>query len=327
MRTVLPFAMVGALLAPALQAQPNPFKLPKQSLTGEVTYALSGDLQGEGYTAFDGARTVRRSTGTVRMMGKDTKTTTWSLVTADSMYHADLEAKRGTAAPNLLPFMAKAYDGLDKEGKGRFHDNLREMAGMFSQVFSVGGFGSSGEKKGEKTIAGEVCEERTIMGFTVCSMKRGPQVPLYTSGSLICYQFEETATSVSLTAPAGSAFDRPEGITFQADPMMEKPDSVAQGFVGYLASQALTDSLAAARAELEKAKADAAAQGKSTEMTAAEKDQMQAACEMLKGFDMNQVMASAGKAAVSAAKQAAANEAKKAAANKVKGLFKKPKIP
>jgi hypothetical protein len=116
-------------------------------------------------------------------------------------------------------------------------------------------------------------------------------------------------------------------VAFQQDAMMQNPDSAARGFVGYLASQELADSLAAAQTELEEARAKAAADGKPTEMTAADKEQMQAACETLKNLDMNKVMAAAGNAMVSAMKEAAVDEAKKGATGKLKGLIKKPKIP
>jgi hypothetical protein len=191
------------------------------------------------------------------------------------------------------------------------------MGAMFSRAFNVNSFGSVGEKKGEKTLAGEVCEERELMSFTICTLQRGPRISLQTSGNLICYRFEETATSVSLSAPAGAAFERPAGVAFQQDAMMQNPDSAARGFVGYLASQELADSLAAAQTELEEARAKAAADGKPTEMTAADKEQMQAACETLKNLDMNKVMAAAGNAMVSAMKEAAVDEAKKGATGKL----------
>jgi hypothetical protein len=327
MRPLLVACLLAGTLAIPAGAQPNPFKLPKLSLKGEVNYALSGDMKGTSYTAFDGDRMVTTSTSTTRMMGKESKLSSWSLVTADSMYSADLETKKGYRAPNLLPFLARAYDGLDKEGKQRFHANLNEMGAMFSRVLDIGMLGSSGEKKGEKTIAGELCEEREFMGFTVCTMKRGPRIPLETSGSLVCYRYQQTATAVSLSAPAGSAFDQPAGIVFEQAPIMQNPDSASRGLVGYLASQELSDSLAKARAELERAKAQAAAEGKPTEMTPAEKEQVRAACETLKNLDLNSVMASATKAMVAALKQAAVDEAKKSATNKLKGLIKKPKIP
>lgn len=327
MRSGLVIAFLAAALVAPAQAQQNPFKLPKNTFKGEVQYQLGGDMKGTASSAFDGDRFAATSTSTTKMMGKETKLSSWSLVTPDSMYTADLDRKKGTQAPNLLPYMAKAYDGLDKSGKQRFHQNLSDMGAMFSRAFDIGSMGSAGEKLGEKTIAGEVCESRAFMGFEVCTMKRGPRIALETKGSLVCFRLEQTATSVSLAAPPETAFEKPAGIKFEQDPMMQNPDSTARGFVGYIASQELSDSLAKAKAELEAAKAKAAAEGKPTEMTAAEKDQMQAACEVIKNFDMNKVMASAAKAMVNAMKDAAVDEAKKGAMGKLKGLVKKPKIP
>lgn len=306
--------------------QPNPFKVAKSNLKGEVNYVLGGDQTGTAKSAFDGDRQLSWTTGTIKMMGKSTKSSTWTLVTADSMFTADLEKNEGTAMPNLLPLYAKAYDQLDGAGKGRFHDNIKEMGALMSRAFGMGPVGSLGEKMGDETVAGEVCENRRFASFTVCSMKKGPQLMLKSSGDLLCFRFEQTATSVSLAAPAGSAFDKPAGVTFKPFQSVD-PDSAARGMVGYLASQALTDSLAAAKAELEQAKADAAAKGETTEMTAEQKEQMRQACDVLKNFDMGQVLANAVKAMQRELANAAVGAAKQGAANKLKGLIKKPKIP
>lgn len=308
-------------------AQPNPFKVAKINLKGEVTYVLGGDQTGTAQVAFDGDRYLSRSEGQIKMMGKTTKSSTWTLVTADSMYTADLEKKEGTAMPNLLPLYARAYDQLDGGGKQRFHQNIKEMGGLMTKAFGVGSLGSLGEKLADETVAGEVCENRKFMSFTVCSMKRGPGVMLKSSGDLICYRFEQTATAVSLTAPAAAVFAKPADVKFAPLPPSVDPDSAARGFVGYLASQALTDSLVAAKAELEKAKTEAAAEGKPTEMTKEDKEQMKQACEMLKNFDMGSVLANAWGAMKKEMANAAVGAAKQSATNKLKGLIKKPKIP
>ncbi|MBM4186077.1 MAG: hypothetical protein FJ206_02085 [Gemmatimonadetes bacterium] len=320
--------VVGLLAGTTLSAagQPNPFKVAKSNLKGEVNYPLSGDQTGTAKTAFDGDRQLSLSEGTVKMMGKSTKMSTWTLVTGDSMYSADLEKKEGTVMANLLPYYAKAYDQLDGAGKRRFHENIKDMGALMSRAFGMGPVNSLGEKVGDETVAGEVCENRRFASFTVCSMKKGAPLMLKSSGDLLCFRFEQTATSVSLNAPPGSAFEKPAGVKFTPLPMADA-DSAARGVVGYLSSQALSDSLAAARAELEQAKAEAAAQGKPTEMTAEQKEQMRQACEVLKNFDMGQVVAGAMKAMQEEIKNAAVDAVKQGATNKLKGLIKKPKIP
>lgn len=198
---------------------------------------------------------------------------------------------------------------------------------MMSKAFGAGSMASLGEKLGDETVAGEVCEDRRFATFTVCSMKRGPQIMLKTSGDLLCYRFEQTATSVSLAAPAAGVFEKPAGVKFAPMPAELNADSAARGFVGYLSSQALADSLAASKAELDRAKTEAAAEGKSTEMTKEEKEQMKQACDMLKNFDMTSVLANSWKAMKKEMANAAVDAAKKGATNKLKGLIKKPKIP
>jgi hypothetical protein len=221
--------------------------------------------------------------------------------------------------------MARAYDGLDGGSKKRFHQNMNDMATMVSRAFNLGSL-SAGEKLGKKSYAGQECEERKVGGFTFCTMEKTPVV-LHTSGTLVCINFEETATKVSLTAPAGDVFAKPADITWKVDPNMRRPDSMAMGFVGYMASQELTDSLAKAKAELEKARTDAAAKGQPAEMTPEAQASMQAACQMMRDIDMGKVMAGAADAWKKAMANAAKDAAKNAAVGGLKGLIKKPKFP
>lgn len=318
--------MVGVVLAGPLAAQPNPFKLPKMNIKAHVTYQLAGDQKGTSETAIDGDRFMTKTQSSIKMMGKETKANHWSLVTADSMYNADLDKKEGWVSPNLLPYYAKAYDQLDGAGKQRFHSNIKEMGAMMSKAFDINSFGSLGDNLGEETIAGEVCENRQFASFTICTMKKGPRLSLKTTGDLLCFRFEQTATAVSLGAPPSSAWEPPAGVTFK--PMaMENADSGARGFVGYFASQQLADSLAASKARLEQAKADASAKGQPTEMTPEQKEQAKQACEMLKNFDLGKAMSNALNQMKKELGNAAVDAAKQGATNKLKGLFKKPRIP
>lgn len=319
-------AATALLLAGTVAAQPNPFKMPRNAAKAHVAYQLSGDQVGTAETSIDGDRVASRSTSSIKMMGKETKSSTFTLVTADSMYTVDLDKNEGYVSPNLVSVYARAYDDLDGAARKRFHSNMKEMGALMSKAFDVSAFSSAGEKKADMTIAGEVCENRAFGGFEVCTMKKGPQLALRTTGDLLCYRFEQTATSVSLGAPPAAAFAMPAGVKLR--PMFrESPDSVASGFVTYLASEALADSLAAAKVELEKAQAEAAAKGEPTQMTAEQKAQAQEACELLKNLDMGAVMSNAVKEMERALANAAKDAAKDAAANKVKGLIKKPKLP
>jgi len=328
--------LIGAALP--VTAQPNPFKMPANRVTATVAYQLGGDQTGTAQVAIDGTRFMSRSEATMKMMGRSDKSTTWSLMTADSLYTADLQKQEGYVGPNLLPYYAKAYDALDGAGKRRFHENVGEMGAMMSKVFDMKTFGSVGQKRGEQTIAGEVCENHEFGGFVICSMKKAPEIALHTKGSVVCFEMEQTATSVSLAAPGADAFAVPAGIRFKPMPGTENPDSAARGFVGYLASEQLADSIQAAKAELEKAKADAAAKGQPTEMTPEQQAQMKQACEFIKNVDVGQVMANAlssfadelKQEAVNAAKDAAketVTDAKEDAKRRVRGIIRRPRIP
>jgi len=107
---------------------------------------------------------------------------------------------------------------------------------------------------------------------------------------------------------------------------------MARGFVNYLASQQLADSLAKAKADMAKqAPAGTASSGdKPHELTPEEKEQQRAACEQLKNFDLGKAMADAGKSVVNEAVNETVQEKKAEAKNdakqKIKGLFKKPHL-
>lgn len=330
MRHLFLAAGLAAAALPAA-AQQNPFKLPKSGIkNAAVTYHMSGDMAGTAMFALDGDKAVRRSTSTTKMMGKTSSSDTWTLTTPDSIYLADVTKKQGTVAPNLVPYLAKAYDGLDGDGKKRLHQNMQDMAAMMSKVFSLGSI-NSGEKIGTKTYAGQECEEKKFGGFTVCTMTKAPIV-LHTQASIVCVNYEETAIEVKLGGSTGADFSAPAGVVFTPDKHLQYPDSTAKGYVAYLSSQQLADSIAKAKADLAAAQAaHPGAAGEPPKLTPEQQAQMQKACETMKNLDVGKMIADASAQAMNqmadAAKQAAIDAAKNAAADKVKSVFKKPKIP
>lgn len=326
----LAFTAALALVASPLFAQDNPFNLPKSKVSAmQVSYAYAGDMQGTGEKAISKDRIVSHETTTSKFFGKTTTTDSWSMFTPEWNYTADLSKKTGLKQPNVLPYMKKAYDDLDGASKKRLHQNMQDMAQMISRAFGSQALWS-GEKKGTTmTYAGEKCEEHTFGSFIVCSMQDAPAIPLHLQGSLLCVDFEETATSVKKGEPPASAFEPPPGITFAQDTNMANPDSLARGFVNYLASQQLADSIAKAKAEM--AKEPAASNASATrELTPEEKAQQRQACEALKNFDLGETMANAGKSIVNEAVHEVVEEkkaeAREDAKNKIKGLIKKPHL-
>jgi hypothetical protein len=324
-------AAVLTLAASPLVAQDNPFKLPRNKIDAiDVTYAYTGDMQGTAERAMSKDRMVTHETTTSTFFGKTTTTDRWSLFTPDSAYTVDLTNKTGVKRPNMLPYMEKAYDDLDAASKQRLHQNLQDMAQMLAQAFGAQAL-TAGAKGETKTYAGEKCVERSFASFSVCSMEDAPAIPLHMQGDIVCVNFEETATAVKRGEPPASAFAPPPGVTFQQDTnLAAKPDSMARGFVAYLASQQLADSLAKAKEEMAKqAPAGNASSGdKPKELTPEEKEQQRAACEKLKNFDLGKAMADAGKSVVAEAVNESVEEKKAEAKNdakqKIKGLFKKP---
>jgi hypothetical protein len=317
-----------ALAASPLFAQDNPFKLPKSKVPAvQISYAYGGDMQGTGERAVSRDKLVTHETTTAKFFGKTTTTESWNLFTPEWTYTADLTKKSGFKRPNVLPYMEKAYDGLDGASKRRLHQNMQDMAQMISRAFGTQAMWS-GEKKGTTmTYAGEKCEERTFGSFTVCSMQDAPTIPLHVQGSLFCVDFEQTATSIKKGEPPASVFEPPPGITFAQDTNMTNPDSLARGFVNYLASQQLADSIAKAKAEMANQQAASNANpAQQRELTPEEKAQQRQACEALKNFDLGKTMANAGKSIVHEAVHEAVEEKKaemrQDAKNKIKGLIK-----
>jgi hypothetical protein len=324
------------LIACPLLAQDNPFKLPKNKTAVEVSYTYAGDMQGTADKAISKDRIVSHETTTAKFFGKTTNTDQWTMFTPEWNYSADLTKKTGLKRPNVLPYMEKAYDDLDGDSKKRLHQNMQDMAQMISKAFGSQTLWS-GEKTGTtKTYAGETCEEHTFGGFSVCSMKDAPSIPLHLQGNLLCVNFEQTATSVKKGDPPESAFQPPAGIDFKDDTSMRNPDSLAHGFVNYLASQQLADSIAKAKAEMAKqqtatnASSTTSTTGQPRELTPEEKEQQRQACEALKNFDLGKTMSNAGKSivneAVNEAVQEKKAEEKEKAKNKIKGFLKKPHL-
>jgi hypothetical protein len=328
MRTPALAAIVLATAAGGLAAQPNPFEIPKAKVPAvHVRYAMTGDMAGQGELAMEGSRMADRSTTTMTMLGKTTTTDRFTLTTPDSTWTADVGAKKGTVMPNVLPLMAEAYDDLDGRSKKRLHENMREMTQMFTQAFGATSLAGAGEKGSKRTIAGQECEERTLIGISICSMTRAPAVALEVKGSLLCFDYAQTATEVQLGSPPASAFEKPAGITWGPDPNLQNPDSLARGFVGYLASQALTDSLAAAKQQAPPETVDGEP---AREPTPEEKAQMREACEAMKNFSVGRMMSNAtssfanemAKAAAEAAKDEARRGVEGGVRRGIRGIFK-----
>ncbi len=334
MKCLVLVAALGLAASP-LAAQANPFKLPKNKISAmEVTYAYAGDMQGTGEKAISKDRIVSHEMTTTKMFGKTSTTDSWSMFTPDWSYTADLTKKTGLKMPNMLPHMEKAYDDLDGTSKQRLHQNMQDMAQMITRAFGSQTLWS-GEKTGAtKTYAGETCEEHTFGPMSVCSMKDAPGVPLHLQASLMCVDFEQTATSVKKGEPPASEFEPPAGIDFKSDTTLANPDSMAHGFVNYLASQQLADSIAKAKADMAKQQTESNASStpapEQKELTPEEKAQMRQTCEALKNFDLGKTMANAGKSIVSEAVNEAVQEkkaeARNEAKNKIKGLLKKPHL-
>lgn len=329
MRTtaVAPLVLALVLVQP-LAAQQNPFKLPHSRQSLQVDYAFAGNMQGTGQRIVSGDRMLTHQTTTGKFFGKTSTQDTWSLLTPDSMYNADLVKKTGTRGPNMLPAMARAYDGLDGAAKQRLHQNMQDMAQIISRAFGAGTV-LTGEKGETKTYAGEKCEERTFGSFSICNME-GTSVPLHVSGSLFCVDFEQTATAVRRSAPPASAFDPPAGVTF-TESMMVNADSLARGYVGYLASQELADSLAKARAQMATAPQGSSASGPAAaprQPTAEERAQQRQACEALKNFDLGKEMSAATHRvlddAVKEGLKEKQNQVESGAKEKIKGFIRRP---
>ena len=316
----------GLLLAAPVSAQSNPFKVAKNKVSAiQVDYAYAGTMTGTGERSIADGRVASRQTTTSKFFGKTSSADTWTLLTPDSMYTADLVKKTGTRMPNMLPAMAHAYDDLDGTAKKRLHQNMQDMAQMIAKAFGTGTV-MTGEKGGTKTYAGETCEERIFGGFTVCAMKDAPSIPLHVSGSFVCVNYEETATAVHRGDPPAAAFTPPAGVVF-TETMAVNADSLAHGYVQYLASQELADSLAAAKTKMaaEQPSADTTAHH---QMTPEEKAQLQKSCEALNNFDLGAEMKAATNRVVADAVKEALKEkqteTEQGLKNKIKGLFHKP---
>lgn len=326
MRVLLALAAFGMVATP-LAAQPNPFKLSRAKLRSvQVEYTLGGEVTGTGVSAMSGDQFMTRSVSTGKFFGKESTTESWTLTTPEWIYSGDIREGKGHKMANPLRAMAEEYDKLSRDEKKRAYQNLQDLAEVMAMSFGVGLRGDKGQKR---TIAGEECEETTFGSFSNCAMTRAPEVSLASSGRMLCIRFEQTATSVTIDQPVDPAlFEVPEGMTFTTTDGTRSADSTARGFVRYLASETLSDSLAKSKAEAQAAREKAVADGNlnETQADSLQEAQIQEACETLANLDLGTVMSSAADAVLDALAKAAVEEAKKSAVGKLKGLIRKPEL-
>lgn len=320
MRRIVASFLLMSLAPAVVQAQANPFKLKLKGLPAfTVEYTYGGDMTGTGKSSSGDDRFASSETRTGKFFGKSTTTTSWTMADPEFIWSADMTKKTGTKSVNPLPSMAKAYDDLDRDGKARFQSNMREMMQFVTTAFP--GMPFEGEKKGTRTYAGESCDLTQMGSFTFCTMNSAPIV-LYSSGSFMCVDFEQTATRVSRTSDP-ALFEPPAGIQWTEDLNRARADSAANALVGQLASQAMTDSLAKAKAEA--AKAAPAGSDSTPKMTPEQQKQM---CDALKNFSLSTALNNAMKNALDQAKNEAVNAAVQGAASKIKkgfgGLIRRP---
>ncbi|MES2305096.1 MAG: hypothetical protein V4558_06295 [Gemmatimonadota bacterium] len=321
MRLFLMSTLLVALVSLGAQAQTNPFRAKLKGLPSyTVEYSYGGDMSGTGKTSSADDRFASSETRTGKFFGKQTTTSTWSMTDGDFIWSADLEKKTGLKSVNPLPSMAKAYDDLDRDGKARFTSNMKEMMQFVTRAFP--GMPFDGEKKGTRTYAGESCELTEMGSFSFCTMKSAPIV-LYSAGSFMCVNFEQTATSVRRSSDP-SLFQVPADVKWTENLDRARADSGARAFIGQFASQAMTDSIAKAKAEMA-AKSGNASNGQQAQMTPEQQKQM---CDALKNFSISTAFNNAMKNALNQAKNDAINGAAEGAANKLKrglgGLIKRP---
>ena len=321
MRRIVACVLLASLAPLAGHAQANPFKLKLKGLPSyTVEYSYGGDMTGTGRTSSSDDRFASTQTRTGKFFGKTTTTNTWSMTDAEYVWSADIGKKTGLKSVNPMPSMVKAYDDLDRDGKSRFTSNMHDMMQFVTQAFP--GMPFEGEKKGTRSYAGESCELTELGGFSYCTMKSAPIV-LYSSGSFLCVKFEQTATKVSRSSDP-TLFEPPADIKWTEALDRARADSAAHAFIGQFASQAMSDSIAKAKAELAKAK-PAAGGGNTQQMSPEQQQQM---CDAIKNFSLTTAMNNAMKSALNEAKDAAIRAAKEGATNKFRkglgGLLRRP---
>lgn len=200
----LMLSVLTALSPFPLAAQQNPFRPARPGIKGAlVSYSLTGDIAGTATLALGPKGMARRQASTMKMMAR-------------------------SVSANVLPSLEKAYDNLDDAAEQRFVENAKDMASVVARGFGVGTMSEAGAKTGKKSYAGQGCEERQFGSFNICTMNRAP-IALHSQGTMICMSFEETATSVGLSAPGSELFALPEGVTWTPNKHRQNADSMAIG--------------------------------------------------------------------------------------------------
>ena len=316
MVALVPVAAPAQAMSAMTMSQGNPFAVKISGYSPiTVQYQYAGDMTGTGESTANRDTMAHRQTVTAKFFGHTGTDSTWSMTTATYLWNADLGKKTGTKSVNPIPAMAKAYNDLDADSKTRFHSNMQQMAQYVTRALP--GVPLTGTTKETRTIAGETCEQTNWGSFSFCTMKSTP-VMLYSSGSFLCVNYEQTATSVAHSTDA-ALLKVPDGIKWSETLDSVKADSMARIWVNQLASKELADSLAKAQKEYETEQASHPASDTSqAHMTPEQQKKM---CDALKNYSLSQALNDAWKSFL---KETAKEAGRSAADQLVHRLIKPP---
>jgi DNA-binding transcriptional regulator YiaG len=320
---MLRIVVLLSLCAAPLAAQQNPFKADSRIKSALIAYTVSGATTGTEEYARDGDRIAVRTTSSMKMLGKTVESDQLTLTTPDSMYTVNLVEKQGMAMPNFGPLMAEEYDGLPGDRKKQLHENMKLAAEVFGRALGMGDLSTVQKAEGKETVAGHECEVRRMGEWTFCALAAAPEINLKTSGSLMCMEVNQVATSVSLDgAVPGDRFAVPSGIAWTPpDSAIQDGEATARAMVQMFASDEFRDSLLAQQKEMDEKQAEMKSEGE--EMTPEEREQ---ACEDFRKAMNIDLQAAFADAMQQAATDAATSAAQNAAAGAVEGVKKKLKI-
>ena len=230
-RKLLTTLLVFAIFAPAF-AQTTPFNKPLPFKEATISYKISGTERGT-QTVYikDSGKTIAKHKKTVmKIMGMKQETNSFTLITPEWNYTADLKKRTGSKVTNQQKFMIEEFNKLSAADKAKATANAEKLGVNLMQ-----GMGGKIQKNAAK-IKGYNCDKITIMGVNTYVMS-DTNIEMKSNSSMMGIKMNLEVTDIKKGGkfPA-NAFKLPAGINFvhnkQAEAMSRQmAKSMIQGLV------------------------------------------------------------------------------------------------
>lgn len=267
-------AIVSVLALPVVASSQNEMpwekKLPFENAT--ITYKITGVESGEEvvYLRDYGKLSATYHETTMKMMGMVTKDSSVEFEDPDYVYTYDLQVNEGFKGINPQKAMIEEFNKLSGADQKKVRQNAQKMGGAYAE-----GVGGQVEENAVK-ILGYNCDRVDIMGGASMYVIHGTDVPLKTDINMMGMKMTTEAVSLDRGKIDDKYFQHPKGITAASDPELD----IMSKRMAKRTIAVLQDPSSADRQQVDRP----GALQMPSDMTEEDKQMMQQAEQMMKGF-------------------------------------------